>query len=72
MERVASTGPCKMRIFFLQNAPFGAIFIFPPGGNAVFAVFYLSAAAEAQKLSSFNFPPGRKRSFSHFSLFIRG
>ena len=72
MERVASTGPCKMRIFFLQNAPFGAFFLFPPGGNAVFAVFYLSAAAETQKLGDFDFPPRRKRSFSRFSLVIRG
>ncbi|WP_126370222.1 hypothetical protein [Segatella oris] len=42
------------------------------GRNAFFVIFCISATAETQNLSVFDFPSRRKHCFSHFLLFSRG
>ena len=51
---------------------FRLILTFPLGGNAVFAVFYLSAAAETRFSSISGFPQGGETQFSSILIFSLG
>ena len=67
-----ATNLWDMGIFVWVGWPLGCFLFFGRGRSSVFAVFYLSAVAEALFLLFFIFRPWPKRCFRRFSSFGRG